>query len=224
MKRLLSLFGCWCLLVSCSALPRVYPIGDAGMVGRLPDCRYPYPAGRWQYVHAIEAAFPGGHESLLMGATIISTDDRSARCILMTVEGLVLFDAQFDQEIVINRAVHPFDSATFARGLISDIRLLFFAPLDLPVEAGRLQGGAVVCRYPLPDGGFLDSLTLNGRQRELRRYDSHRRLIRSVAARFRFDQSNANPDEPPDRLELKAHDPAGYSLVLKLVEAIKLDH
>lgn len=221
MKRFVMLPALWCLLVSCSALPALYPVGDDELTELRRDCRYPYPVGRWQLLHTIEAAFPGGRKSLLMGVTVLSSVDRSLHSVLMTVEGLVLFDARFDKTLTVDRAIPPFDAEGFAAGLMQDIRLLFFAPEGASAEAGRLRGGAAACRYRLPDGGMLDMTAPGGRRFELHRYDAAGRLMRSVDAVCR--PAGRSPlTGLPDRIVLRAHDSGNYALVLEQVEALRL--
>ena len=220
MKRLFTSLALWGLIVSCSGLPVVHPPGNADPGGRR-SCRYPFPSGRWQLVHSIKAAFPRGGESVLIGVTILSSGDRSARCILMTLEGLVLFKARFNGKAIVERAIAPFDSEIFAGGLIRDIRLLFFKPQGAPVESGRLTDGAAICRYQLPDGGIIDMVSHGNSRWELNRYGPDLHLARTVEAAFRSGAGQMVG--LPDRIHLKAHDSGGYSLVMDLVEAIPLD-
>ena len=48
------------------------------------------------------------------------------------------------------------------------------------------------------------------------------RLSRTVDAFFTKPESDGNGPDFPDRLELRAHDVAGYTLIMDLVEAIPL--
>ena len=113
MKSLCLLFFVGCILISCSALPKLQPSNRSARVELPPACQRLFPNGEWQFVHSIEAVMPGGHKGLVMGVTVISSRDRIAHCVLMTIEGLVVFDARYDQELVINRAVAPFDREGF---------------------------------------------------------------------------------------------------------------
>jgi hypothetical protein len=140
----------------------------------------------------------------------------------MTIEGLVVFDARYDQELVIHRAVAPFDQEGFAAGLISDIQLIFFMPQGPLVETGNDPNGASVCRYQNPDGRIVDLVIHGDRSWQIRQYSQQLRLTRTVTAFF----SQENPAEEqaamPDRLELTAHGVAGYNLIMDLVEAVPL--
>jgi hypothetical protein len=185
-------------------------------------CQRLFPIGKWQFVHSIEAVMPGGQKGLVMGVTVISSVDKTAHCVLMTIEGLVVFDARYDQELVINRAVAPFDQEGFAAGLISDIQLIFFIPQGSLVETGNDPNEASVCRYQNPDGRIVDLVIDADHTRHIRQYTAQRRLRRTVDAFFTKQESDGGGPDFPDRLELRAHGVAGYTLVMDLVEAVPL--
>jgi hypothetical protein len=196
---------------------------DRAVRGELPQtCHRLFPSGKWQFVHSIETVMPGGHRGLVMGVTVISSRDKSARCVLMTIEGLVVFDAQFDQRLVINRAVAPFDNEDFAAGLIRDIKLIFFIPQGSLVETGKDPDESSVCRYQNRDGRIVDLVIDADHTRHIRQYTAQQRLSRTVDAIFTKKESDGDGPDFPDRLELKAHDGGGYTLIMDLVEAIPL--
>jgi hypothetical protein len=222
MKLLCLLLCIGCFLISCSTLPSLQP-ADRSERTELPQtCQQLFPNGKWQFVHSIQAVMPGGQKGLVMGVTVISSRNKSARCVLMTIEGLVVFDARYDQELVIHRAVAPFDQEGFAAGLISDIQLIFFMPPGPLVETGNDPDGASVCRYQTPDGRIVDLVVDADQIRHIRQYTAQRRLKRTVDAFFTKPETDGDGPDFPDRLELKAHGVAGYSLVMDLVEAIPL--
>ncbi len=222
MKLLCLLLCIGCILISCSTLPRLQP-ADRSDRTELPQiCQRLFPNGKWQFVHSIEAVMPGGQRGLVMGVTVISSRNKSAQCVLMTIEGLVVFDVRYDQELVINRAVAPFDQEGFAAGLISDIQLIFFMPQGPLVETGNDPNGASVCRYQTPDGGIVDLVIHGDRSWQIRQYSRQLRLIRTVTAVFGKENPAAEQAAIPVRLELTAHGVAGYNLIMDLVEAVPL--
>lgn len=222
MKRIFLLLSALGLFLSCSSLPQVYPVGDSAdlQTGRV--CRGPFPDGDWQLLHSIEATLPGGKKGFLMGLTVISSSIRTARCVIMTLEGFVVFDALYDQQITVKRAIAPFDSQGFAEGLIRDIQLIFFAPEGILAAAGNDKDGASICRYRNPDGWIVDLVIHRDRTWQIRQYNRRFRLNRTVSAFF----SQKDPIEEgyaiPHRLELTAHGVAGYKLIMDLVEAVPL--
>ena len=222
MKSLCFLLCIGCILISCSLLPCLQPADHADRMALLQTCQRLFPKGKWQFVHSIEAVMPGGQKGLVMGVTVISSRDKTAHCVLMTIEGLVVFDARYDRELVINRAVAPFDREGFAAGLISDIQLIFFIPQGPLLEAGNDPKGASVCRYQSPDGQFVDLVIDADHTRHIRQYTAQRRLRRTVDVFFTKPESDGGGPDFPDRLELTAHGVAGYTLVMDLVEAVPL--
>jgi hypothetical protein len=157
-----------------------------------------------------------------MGVTVISSRDKSAHCVLMTMEGLVVFDARYDQQLVINRAVAPFDNEDFAAGLIRDIQLIFFMPQGSLVETGKDPDESSVCRYQNRDGRIVDLVIDADHTWHIRQYTAQQRLSHTVDAIFTKKESDGDGPDFPDRLELRAHDDAGYTLIMELVEAIPL--
>ena len=222
MKLLCLLLCIGCILISCGLLPSLQPADRAARMELPQTCQRLFPSGKWQFVHSIEAVMPGGQKGLVLGVTVISSLDKTAHCVLMTIEGLVVFDARYDQELVIHRAVAPFDQEGFAAGLISDIQLIFFMPQGPLVETGNDPNGASVCRYQTPDGGIVDLVIDADHTRHIRQYTAQRRLRRTVDAFFTKPESDGGGLDFPDRLELTAHGIAGYTLVMDLVEAVPL--
>ena len=222
MKHILLLLSVLGLILSCSSLPQVYPAGDPA--DPLPDraCRGPFPDGDWQLLHSIEATLPGGKKGFLMGLTIISSSNRTARCVIMTLEGFVVFDALHDKQITLKRAIAPFDSEAFANGLIEDINLIFFEPPGSIIASGFLKSGAAVCRYQKPDGKLVDLVIHGDRSWEIRLYSRQLRSIRTVTAFFSKKKPTEKQAAIPDRLDLTAHGAASYKLIMDLVEAIPL--
>ena len=223
MKAFFSLLLTGCIAIACSALPAVHP-ADITFETQLPrKCNNLFPNGKWQFVHSIETTMPGGQKGLVMGVTVISSRDKTVQCAIMTIEGFVVFDARYDQQLVIQRAIPPFDSEGFAEGLIRDIQLIFFMPEGRLIETGTDKDGASICRYRKPDGQIVDLVIQGNRSWQIRQYSQKLRLNRTVTAFF--SQKNPAAEHPaiPDRLELTAHGVANYKLAMDLVEAVPLE-
>jgi len=211
-----------CSIIACSSLPQVYPAGDSDGPQLKQTCRRPFPNGKWQFLHSIETTMPGGHKGFVMGLTIISASDKSARSVMMTMEGLVIFDAQYDGQITIQRAIPPFDSEDFAEGLIEDIKLIFFEPTGPLIEIGFLKNGSSICRYQNPYERIVDIITSLDQTWEIRQYNHDLRLDRTVKG---IQAKSTGPGYYPgitQRIELTAYGASGYALVMDLVEAIPL--
>lgn len=211
------------LISACSSLPEIKPAENTALPAPLQECRQIFPQGRWQFLHTIEATMPGGKKGTLMGVTIISSRGETVQSVIMTIEGLVLFDARYDQELVINRAVPPFDSQNFAQGLMQDIRLIFFEPRGPLIDSGILKNRQAVCRFQSPDGQMVDIVHRSNDSWEIRQYTTSLHLNRTAGVFFNKTQADPDFSEIPKRLELRAHGHPGYSLVMRLVEAIPIN-
>lgn len=203
-------------LVSCapSPGPPLPPILGKPAAG--PACGTIFPAGDWRYVHTIRFRLANGGQGNVIG--VIAIDPPRLQCVLMTVEGFVLFKASFDGRLEIRRAVPPFDSKNFARGLIADLQLIFLPPPGRMTAAGRLKNGDRICRYATQDGGITDLIHGPGPGWEIERYNRDRILVRTVRARFQAG-SKTVPKAVPTDLELTAPGLHGYRLQMHLIRA-----
>lgn len=222
MKPLCLLLGLVGFIIACSPLPKVLPVDGSALPELYQECRRPFPEGKWQLLHSIEATLPGGAKGWVMGVTIISSPGRTAHCVIMTIEGLVVLDAQYDRQLVVNRGVPPFDTDDFAEGLIKDIQLIFFPPEGPLTQAGIFKNGSSVCRHQNPDGQIVDVIARNDKGWELRQYGKDLRLSRTVRAFFDKNGGDSAQLGIPARLELTAHGSPGYALTMDLLEAVPL--
>lgn len=220
MKPIVLALSMLCLLTACSGLPRVYPDPNESLSICHRKCRHLFPEGRWQFLHSIEAKMPGDRKVMLMGVTLISSGDQTVQTVIMTLEGMVLFDARYDRQLVVRRAVSPFDSENFAKGLMQDIQLIFFAPSGPLVKSGVLKNGAVVCRFQNPDRRFVDIIQYGEADWEIRQYDHRYTKRRTVNLFFNKGEINPGRFEAPEKLKLTSHDHPGYALDMDLIEAV----
>jgi hypothetical protein len=140
----------------------------------------------------------------------------------MTLEGFVLFDAQYDGAIRVARALAAFDNEAFSRGVISDIRLIFFKPMADDIQIGSLPGGAPICRHSLPDGSVVDVGQQKDDQWETRLYGPDHRLKRVITLINNKTSNTETSRGIAHRIELTAMGTPGYKLALDLVEAVPL--
>jgi hypothetical protein len=174
-----------------------------------------FPAGRWQFVHSISFQLAKGGDGTAIGVLVL--DNREIHCVLITVEGLTLFEARSmeDSPLEVIRAVPPFDNQEFAAGLMGDVRTIFQKPQGL-VESGRLADGSPVFRYsaagretdilPQEDGCWtMHTYSDQVRDRTIRTRSC--RMVDSVSI--------------PDDIDLVSDGPAGYALHLHLISVEK---
>ncbi len=219
MKYLFLFTALLASLTACARLPGINPDGVSSSHEAASVCSRIFPKGRWQLYHTIEATAPGNHKNTLSGVAVISSEQRSIQWALMTVEGFVLFSGRFNGRLIIDRAIAPFDRPGFAQGLMADLMMLYFPPHEPLLATGCLETGDHVCRYS-ETGGTTDFLIKDDDTWAIRRYDSGRKLSRSVAA-DRMTVIDGN--QFPERMILQRPGLLGYRLELTLVEAVPLD-
>jgi hypothetical protein len=206
------------LTSSCSNLPKLDP-GKPSIISDIHKrCSAPFINGKWQLIHSIEATMPDGKKGFVVGITVISPQTGTIHCVVMTIEGLVVFDAQYRQKVIINRGIPPFDSTNFARDLINNIKLVFFKPDGQLIEFGRQNNGSYVCRYRNNNGTIVDVITNKDNTWIIRQYNNKFCLTHTVRACLPKKLS-VSQKMFPGRLELISHGTVGYSLVLELINA-----
>jgi hypothetical protein len=207
------------LVVSCSLhnrepLPEI--IRSCEVTPALPQSPVAFPSGRWQFVHSISFHPAQGGDGTAIGVLVL--DNQEIHCVLMTVEGLTLFEARSmeDGPIEIIRAVPPFDNQEFAVGLMGDVRTIFQKPQGL-VESGGLADGSPVFRYSAA-GRETDILPQEDGCWTMHTYSEQVRVgtIRTRSCRM-IDSVSI-----PEDIDLVSNGPVGYALHLHLISAEKL--
>ncbi len=201
-------------LAGCASLPslELLPMVDIEPA----KCQRPWVTEKRQFVHAIAATLPDGKKTLITGVTTIDPEERSLHVVIMTIEGLVLFEGRAKgDKVEIQRGISLFSSGAFAEGLMNDVRLIFLKPATVPTEVGIARGFDVVCRYQDDISGVVDVKIGRGGDWELARYDSANRLQRRVIARSGSDSERG---AVPERIKLTAEGTFGYSLDMQLIQ------
>ncbi len=214
------------LLAACSALQPVHlpdltdldAVDDSQAGQFLQRCRNNFVTGNWQFVHSIAFKMADGGGATVIGVTVL--DGQKLHCALMTVEGLVLFEAELAQEkLAVSRALPPFDNPEFARGLIRDVQAIFLPPAgEEPKAAGRLVGGELVCRYHA-DNGQITDLLVDEKGSRINIYDPDLNRSRSIVA---GSPITVAAERVPETLELTASGLSAYTLTMTLISADKI--
>ena len=218
LQSLILLFSGMLFLTACAGMPDIKTINASRVPETLMRCENAFPRGKWQFAHAIEADLGGGREAQLIGVTELSSNPERIHAVMMTIEGLVLFDAFYDGQLTINRGIAPFDSQEFAQGLMEDIRLIFFKPHDDPIGVGLIDQGSEVCRYQVSDNAMVDVMVCPDYLFEIRQYENEQ-LTRTVSASLRPKGIGNAGKSSPEQITLTARGPAHYRLTLRLISA-----
>ena len=210
----------------CAGLPPIIPLDhsptpdEQSLSHELNDL---FPTDPFQFVHAIELTMPGSHSAMLMGVVNIHPRHRAIHCVIMALEGLVLFEADHTRKaFTIHRAVPPFDSQALARGLVSDIELIFFRPRGRLDTWGKLENKDKILRFSEADGKTIDITISPDRTLWTQNVRTHsHRLKRSVKYLFSQPQTATNNRLFifPKSITLTAAFPSRYTLTMTLTDA-----
>jgi hypothetical protein len=207
------------LLASCSLHERT-PLPEMTGAGACLKTPAPFPdifpRGRWQFLHTIDFKLANGGQGTAFGVLVLSPE--TLHCVLMTIEGLVLFEAESRQtgQIEIHRTVPPFDNQEFAAGLMDDVRTIFRQPPGV-VQEGRFADGSAVFRSSAT-GRITDVLPRADGCWSIYTYfeEVRNRTINTHACNI-IDSTVI-----PQEIDLASDGPAGYSLHLHLISAEQL--
>lgn len=198
------------LTLSLGCVPKSTTMLSPGLLEDLPGCNVMFPAGSWESVHKIEANFGGGSSSLI-GVTKGEPSERRFETILLTPEGFVLFDAERRATgFSVRKAVAPFDSHAFARGLIEDVSLLFLPPAGRPKAWEKEANGKMICKWENPEHSteIVGSME-NGWQ--IVRRDRYGDVTKEVFLSGPFLNGVAS------RIKFRAFQPTTYTLKMSLI-------
>lgn len=215
--RFRILFLAIIFICSCSHLPEIQPVGKPSCKFDQKICSTPFLKGKWQFIHSIQATLPNRKNAFIMGVTNISERTRTINVVMMTVEGLVLFDAQYNGKITINKSIPPFNSTKFANGLMEDIRLIFFKPDGVLQHNGCFNDGYRVCRYQNKAGDNTDIIVKKDNTWTIKKYNKYNRLKRFVKVDSIYKKTRI-----PQKIEFTGYGSRPYSLTLDLIEAKQL--
>ena len=199
------------LFAACVHSPDMKPLDPLTDRAVIEECGRPFVKGSYRFVHAIEAGLPGGRTVMVMGVTVVDPEAKSLHSVLMTLEGLVLFDAEYDGTLSVKRAVPPFDRDSFARNMMEDVRLLFLAPENTSAQTGVLKDGSTLCRYEGKEGETIDVTIRPDHAWKIETYVNPFERLREIKA-------GHDKDGMPRELELKGYSQGGYTLRMRLID------
>ena len=212
MKRGVALLAAW-PLAACGGLPALTPAAPPAQAELAARCDTLFPDTPWVATHVLEATLPGNQQGSFL-AVVAAEAPGKFRSILVSVEGLALYDASFSYgRTVVTRAVPPFDRPGFAQNMSADIQLLLFEPREPLREVGVTSQGFGACRWQRADGKTVEA-TLEGPERtRLRLYAKEGSQVEREALLRGPLQRGLATD-----MTLVAPGTMGYSLHLELVD------
>jgi len=209
----LNIFLLGFLTVSIGCVSSLNKTLDPGSPDDLPGCYAVFPREPWESVHRIEATIQGGGSSSLLGVTKGEPFKRRLQSLLLSPEGFILFDAELSEDgLAVRKAVAPFDSPAFAKGLMEDVSLLFLPPQIEPAGWRKEMDGTMVCEWQSAGDSHTDITgSMDGGWRILRR-NKKGKVIKELVLNGLFVNGLAS------RVELCAFEPPRYRLRMTLIE------
>ncbi len=202
------------LLFSAGCVPAARTALSPGSGEDLQSCSTIFPPGPWESVHKIEAVFRGGNSFTILGVTKGDPSERRLHSLLLTPEGFTLFDGELRKgEVVVQKAVPPFDSPTFAEGMMADVAFLFFSPLGGPASWGKAADGTRVCRWGDPDGFQTEIKETPDRGWQILLWDNQGQGAKKASLQGPFVHGLAA------NIELRVLRPVSYTLKMTLVQS-----
>jgi hypothetical protein len=211
--RLLLLWVLTDLLFGCAGLPKLTPAPGESSIEWETVCLRFFPQSPWRAVHALHISGPFGQRSSVMGVTVVDPTTRRIRAVILSVEGIVLFDASREAgTTTVHRAVPSLDHKGFPEGLMHDVDLMFLAPEGGPAETGQNSEGNPVCRWRSESGTTTDVAGTGETNQRILQYDPDNTLRREVEMEGETGAFLAG------RARLSFHGLVGYGLDLNLIE------
>lgn len=196
-------------LTACQSLPVIHPSGSGEFHF---DCADPFTKDPHRFVHAIEARMPGDVRSSVIGITLVDPSRRFISCAIITVEGMVLWEAESSgSHTIIHRALPPFDSAGVSQNMLADITLVFLAPQGPLYQKGYLNDQSNVCRYREENGYWVDVIENKSGNVEIGLYSPSGALKRQVMFRKVANKMYQS-------IKLQASAPFDYVLLMTLID------
>jgi len=211
--RLLLLAAVAGLLAGCGRLPKLTPAPEIPCAESTEACLKFFPQKPWRAVHALHISGPFGQQSSVMGITVVDPVSRRMRAVILSVEGIVLFDASYDRGVpAVHRAIPPLDRKGFPEGLLHDVSLMFLAPEGAPDRAGIDDEGLPVCRWGNEGSGATDVVIAGQDRRRILQYGPDNTLQREADLEGRPGEALART------IRFSCRGLTGYGLDLTLVE------
>lgn len=208
------------LILSCSNLPIIHQMSSDIYISKNNVCPSPFIKNKFQLVYAIEIQIKNQFQGSIIGATLIDPSVESVSCVIMTPEGMVIFEAETRPNLFkVNRALPPFDSTEFSKKIIEDIKMVFLAPAAELQQKGFLTNGLFVCRYLKENGDLIDIIKNESKGTEVNYYSSHGYLKRHIE----LSKIVMNNVHESISLQGKVSEIMDYTLIMTLIDAKRID-
>jgi hypothetical protein len=201
-------------LTACAAAPSYKPLSSQSGVA----CPGIFPPKAFRVIHEIMFKNASIGKGVFIGAAKVEPQKDALHAVLMSVEGMVLFEAEYESgDIKITSAFPPLNNSAFAKGLMADVLFVLLKPAGKPIEQGLDGKGLTTCRWKVEADAVLETaLTADGAVR-IRLYGGDKHAAKEAMAWPPFDRGM------PSRIYMKALSPSNYTIELTLIEMEFID-
>ncbi len=202
------------ILEACATVPVYKPLNPQ----RAKACPDILPNQPFRAVHQIEMESAHTGKSIFIGAAKCEPAREALQAVLMSVEGMVLFDAEVKKGgLRVISAFPPLNDPAFARGLMVDVSFVLLKSVGAPLETGSDEHGLSACRWSTENGSIIEQAFMRDGTVRIRHYDDKRRITKEALAFPPFDRGL------PSQTRLRAFGPAKYSINLILMDVELID-
>lgn len=164
-----STIVCVCLFfVGCgAAATKIFPTRDDQALRTSAACERLFPRAGFELSSVVEASIPFSDDASLLAVVTAPADQHEFRSVLLTQDGVVIFDAvRRGDHIDVKRALPSLNAASFGRKMTDDIRLLVMRPRGTLREVGTTDAGKPICRVS-EQGRQVEIVLAGDREAEL---------------------------------------------------------
>ncbi len=221
------LAACFLLfIIGCRSLAPIEPAAPGLYEDTARRCRDCFLGDSRQLVQSLTAHLPDGDVRDAIAVIRIYPESRRIRCVIMSAQGIVLFDGDYDGRVSVRRAVSPFDEKKFANEIFADIRLALLPPRGRLLQAGSLSDSTQICRYERKNNeGYYEVRLSEEGSPEIRQYTKGKKLLKTVRLCYAPACDTAVPGangKIPSSITINHHGLFDYRLELQLLETKSL--
>jgi Protein of unknown function (DUF3261) len=211
MKMLL--FAVAVAITACATHANLRPLTPEEQARALTTCLTPYPKTAFSAVHRLSFTFSDNRHVSFIGVTAADQGHDRLRSVLLSPEGMGMFDAVYEKgEIQVRQWMLPGDAAIFASALFEDVRLMFLPPPWDKSAMALQQNGQTICRFRSQNMVTDVVPSQDGTGYELRRADLNEKPRKVLLMHGPFTHGFAKI------MTLASSVEPAYSLVLELLE------
>lgn len=181
--------------------------------GDIAGCIACFSQHEFTVVHRVDYLYKKDSKISFIGVTKANPLKYSYRSILLTVEGMIVFDAEMSGgDLTVHHVAPSIDSTEFIKGLLDDVAFIFFSPHGDPLWTDKSLQGETTCCWLAPEGGAIKMTVRDKGGWTINNYSKNGKLLKEVRALPPFVNTFSR------YVKLKSFGKVKYSIELALIE------